>query len=101
MTKLIDTLNNILKLVSSLATLAVLGGIVYCGLRAYHTIAELTAKPIQIPTVKIPDIQLPKIKMEVPEITIKAPTLDLSGLLGGKKKEEELPTGPWSFNDFK
>ena len=90
MQKLIETLNNTVKLISSLATLAVLGGLVYGVLWVRHQYAVLTEKPIQLPSVKLPDVQLPAIKMEAPEIKLKAPTLDLSGLLGGKKNENEL-----------
>src|SRR4051794_11311251 len=84
MTKFVETLNNIVKLVSTLATLAVLGGIVYGVLWLYQKAGEMTANPPRIPDIgkMLPEnITLPKI--EAPEINLKAPKIDLSGLFGG------------------
>src|SRR4051794_2240154 len=60
MTKFIDTLNNIVKLISSLATIAMLGGMAFGGLWVYHKVAELTSKPIQMPAVMLPEVKLPE-----------------------------------------
>lgn len=97
MQKFIETINNLVKLISSLVTLAVLGAVVYFGLKAYHTAAEFTSKPIQMPTVQLPEVKLPKIQIEAPEI--KLPEVKLPEIPGFAKKEEPGKAGQWGFKD--
>lgn len=80
MTKFIETLN---KLIATLIPIAVVGGLALGGLWVYQTVAELTAIPIQMPTV-----DMPKIKMEAPEIKINPPKIDWSGFWGGESAQE-------------
>ncbi len=90
MQKFVETINNLVKLISSLVTLAVLGAVIYGGLRAYHSVAELTSKPIQMPTVKLPAIEVPPIKVAMPEVNL--PEISLPG-----KKELPVYDGFWGL----
>ena len=93
MTKFIETLNNLLKLISSLITLAVLGGVIFGGLWLYKQYVIITSQPIKLPSVVLPDIQMPKIKIEAPEIklpTVELPAVKVGGITVFGKSDEEI-----------
>jgi hypothetical protein len=108
MLRFIEAINNTVKLITSIATLGILGAVVFFGLKAYHTIAELTSKPIQLPTVELPTIKLPE-KIELPEVKVKMPDLGVSkGLNNLERKiasavkdfttpDSQKVVGEWEF----
>lgn len=103
MLKFIEAINNTVKLITSIATLGILGAVIFGGLKAYHTIAELTSKPIQMPTVELPTIKLPEVKVSMPDFGVVEGFKKFDRELGRavdnltKPKEEEGPPGQWGF----
>ena len=89
MQKFIETINNVVKLITSLLTLGIFGGFIFGGLWMYQKVGEMTSKPIRLPSIELPDVNVPKVHIEAPDIEL--PSIKFPG------QKPNIDTSRWHW----